>query len=50
MQKLIIQEINNYEYTLINEKEKKIQLNIEFYSKYKPKVNDIIYIDDSILK
>ena len=49
MKKLIIQEINNYIYTLIDDKGKINQLNIEFYSKYKPKVNDIIYIDDSVL-
>lgn len=50
MHKLIIKEINNYDYTLIDEKEINCRLNIEFYSKYKPQVNDIIYVDDSTLK
>ena len=50
MQKLLIQKINEYDYILINEKKEEIQLNIEFYSKYKPQVNDVIYVDDSILK
>ena len=50
MYKLIIQEINNYDYTLIDEKENIYNKNIEFYSKYKPQVNDILYVDDSIVK
>ena len=49
MHKLIIKEINNYDYKLIDEKEIIYNLNIEFYSKYRPQVNDIIYIDESIL-
>ena len=50
MQKLIIKEINNYDYTLTDEKGNIYNLNIEFYSKYKPQVNDIVYFDDSILE
>ena len=50
MYKLIIQEINNYDYTLIDEKENIYNKNIKFYSKYKPQVNDILYVDDSIVK
>lgn len=50
MKKLIIKEINNYDYIVIDEKGTNYRLNIEFYSKYKPQVNDIIYVDDSILK
>ena len=50
MHKLIIQKVDNYDYILIDEKEEKIQLNIEFYSKYKPQVNDVIYVDDCVLK
>ena len=49
MKKLIIQKINNYDYLVVDEKEINYRLNIEFYSKYKPQVNDIIYVDDSIL-
>ena len=50
MKKLIIKEVNNYNYSLIDDKNNNYQLNIEFYSKYKPQVNDIIYLDDSILE
>ena len=49
MKKLIIKEINNYDYTLIDAKENVYNKNIEFYSKYKPQVNDILYVDDSII-
>ena len=50
MKKLVIKEINNYDYILIDESNKKYVINIEFYSKYKPQVNDILYVDDSIVK
>ena len=50
MQKLIIKEINNYDYTLIDQDNNFYLKNIEFYSKYKPQVNDIVYVDDSILE
>ena len=49
MQKLIIKEINNYDYTLIDQDNKVYNKNIEFYSKYKPQLNNIIYVDDSII-
>ena len=39
-----------YDYIVIDEKGINYRLNIEFYSNYKPQVNDIIYVDDSILK
>ena len=49
MKKVIIKEINNYDYTLIDSDNNSYKLNIEFYSNYKPTINDIIYIDDKIL-
>ena len=49
MYKLIIQEIDNYDYTLIDQDNNVYVKNIEFYSKYKPQVRDIIYVDDSII-
>ena len=49
MYKLIIQEINNYDYKLIDQDNNIYNKNIEFYSKYKPQVNDIIYVDESII-
>ena len=48
MKKVIIKEINNYEYTLVDKDNEYIK-NIEFYSNYKPCVGDIIYLDDSII-
>ena len=50
MQKLIIKETNNYDYTLIDQDNNVYVKNIEFYSKYKPQVNDIVYVDNSILE
>ena len=50
MKKLKIKAINNYDYTLIDENEKIYRLNIEFYSKYKPQVNDILYVDDIVIE
>ena len=50
MKKVKIREINNYEYTLVDSDNKVYIKNIEFYSNYKPQVNDIMYLDDSILK
>ncbi len=49
MRKVIIKKIDNYDYELID-KDQVYTLNIEFYSNYKPQVNDIIYLDDSILE
>ena len=50
MKKLIIKEINNYDYILIDECNKKYVINIEFYSIYKPQINDILYVDDCVVK
>ncbi len=50
MKKLIVEKIDNYDYTLIDANEKRYILNIEFYSKYKPQINDIFYVDDSIVE
>lgn len=49
MKKVVIKEINDYDYTLVDSDNKKYIKNIEFYSDYKPVVGDIIYLDDSIL-
>lgn len=49
MHKLIIKEIDNYDYLLINQDNNVYNKNIEFYSEYKPQVNDIIYVDDNII-
>ena len=50
MKKLIISKIDNYDYTLVDESRKSYNLNIEFYTRYKPQMADIIYIDESILE
>ncbi len=50
MKKLIVEKIDNYDYTLTDANEKRYILNIEFYSKYKPQINDILYVDDSIVE
>lgn len=49
MKKVVIKEINNYDYTLVDSNNKVYIKNIEFYSEYKPVVGDIIYLDDGIL-
>ena len=49
MKKVVIKEINDYDYTLVDNDNKTYVKNIEFYSEYKPCVGDIIYLDDSIL-
>ena len=49
MKKVVIKEINNYDYTLVDSNNKVYIKNIEFYSEYKPSVGDIIYLDDGIL-
>ena len=48
MKKVKVVKIDNYNYTL-SDGIKEYQLNMEFYSKYQPKVNDIIYLADKIL-
>ena len=50
MKKCMIQEVDNYDFIITDEKGVVHRLNIEFYSEYKPQVNDILYIDDSVLK
>ncbi len=50
MKKLIVQQVEGYNYYLLDENETTHILNIEFYSKYKPQVNDIIYVDDTIIE
>ena len=49
MKKVIIKEINNYDYTLVDNDNKVYVKNIEFYSEYKPCIGDTIYLDESIL-
>ena len=39
-----------YNYTLIDENDNNYKLNMEFYGKYNPQINGVIYVDDSILK
>jgi hypothetical protein len=50
MKKTTIRKIEGYNYTLVDTDNKTYVINIEFYSKYKPQENDIIYFDDSILE
>lgn len=49
MHKLIIKEIYNYDYKLVDEEGNIYNLNIEFYSNYIPQINDIIYINGNII-
>ena len=48
MKKVVIKEINNYDYTLVDSNNKVYIKNIEFYSEYKPVVGDIIYLEDIV--
>lgn len=48
MKKVIINKIDGYDYTLIDNNRTYVK-NIEFYSNYKPVIGDIIYLDDLIL-
>lgn len=51
MKKVIIKEIKEFNYKLVDEINKQEYLkNLEFLGSYIPKVNDIIYIPDEILK
>ena len=51
MKKVVIKEINEFNYKLVDEINKQEYIkNIEFLGSYIPKVNDIIYISDEILK
>ena len=49
MKKVKITNIKDSNYTL-NDGNKNYILNIEFYSKYQPKVDDVIYLSEKILK
>ena len=49
MKKFIITNINNYKYTLSDDKEKTFELNLEFLDvDYKLQVNDMLYISNNI--
>ena len=50
MKKLVVKEINNYDYIFIDSDNKEYNLNIEFYTDNKPAINDAIYFPDEILK
>ena len=50
MKKVMVKEINGYDYTLIDTNNNSYIKNIEFYSNYKPVVGDVIYFDDSIME
>lgn len=49
MKKVIIKEINGYDYILLDEDNNVYYKNIEFISKLKPKEKDIIYLSEKIL-
>ena len=49
MKKVVVKDIKEYDYTLEDNEENVYVKNIEFYSDYKPMVNDIIYLDEKIL-
>ena len=51
MIKVIITEIDGYNYTLKDNKEKSYKINIEFYGLYSnPTINDVIYINEKLLQ
>lgn len=51
MKKVVIKEIKEFNYKLVDEINKQEYIkNLEFLGSYIPKVNDIIYIPDEILK
>lgn len=51
MKKVVIKEINEFNYKLVDEINNQEYIkNLEFLGSYIPKVNDIIYIPDEILK
>lgn len=49
MKKVIIKQINGYDYILVDEDNNVYYKNIEFISKLKPKEKDIIYLSEKIL-
>ena len=48
MLKLIIESINGYNYTLVDNKNNRYKLNIEFYN-FIPNIGDIIYLNEKKL-
>ena len=51
MIKVIITEIDGYNYTLKDNKEKSYKINIEFYGlSSNPTINDVIYINEKLLR
>lgn len=51
MIKLIVKDINGYDYKLIDIYNREYKINIEFYDlKDNPKIGDLIYISESLLK
>ena len=50
MKKLVIQKVDHYNYLLVDDNKEEYNLNIEFYSNYKPQVKDIVYVDEKILR
>ncbi len=49
MKKVKIVEIGEYNY-ILDDGNKKYEKSIEFNSKYKPKINDVIYISENVLE
>ena len=49
MKRVLIKDIKDYNYTLVDQDNKECSKNIEFHSNYKPVIGDIMYMDDSII-
>lgn len=49
MKRVIVKDINNYNYILLDEDGNTYNKNCEFYGNYKPNIGDTLYIDESIL-
>ena len=49
MKKVSIEKVDNYDYTLIDLDNNIYELNIEFYSKFKPEIGDTLYMSEKIL-
>ena len=49
MKKVVIKDIKDYNYTFVDKDNNTYVKNIEFYSNYKPCIDDIVYINESIL-
>lgn len=50
MKKLVVKEVNKYDYTLVDEKKNDHVLNMEFHGNYSPHKNDIIYMSERMLR